>query len=150
EAQRSRVRPDAFEDGRLVLRDPQRAAVLTFGVEEAGEKSAAVAARFTVRGNEPVDDRHLRQGPDLDLAHRAPAGGRIPEGQDLRADGETSQVLDCPGEGFLVRECNLPVRGREAEPVAPRARLGTARAVPERQAREVADTVVVVDGLLGN
>src|SRR5262249_56288157 len=72
EAQRSRVRPDAFEDGGLVLRDAQRAAVMPLRVEEAGEKAPAVAARFAVGGDEPMDDSQLRQRSDLDLAHRAP------------------------------------------------------------------------------
>src|SRR5262249_12317927 len=148
EAQRSRVRPDALEDGRLVLRDAQRAAVVTLGVEEAGEKTPAVAARFAVCGDEPMDDRQLRERPDLDLSHRAPAGGRLPEGQYLRADGEASQVLDRPRERLVVGERDLPVGGRDTQRVAPPAWPQTARAVPEREAREVADTIVVVQGFL--
>src|SRR5439155_26712543 len=144
ESERERVPADAIEDREIDLRNAQRLGAVALGVEEPRQEPAAVAPAVALGGDERMDDREPPQRADLHLPERLPVGRATEERPQIGIDGEAAKEGHEARQRLVVHERDPPIRHREAESVAPPARLVAEGPVAERQPRDVAHPIVVI------
>src|SRR5262249_38778009 len=94
ETERRGVPLHAPEDGQIDLRDTEGIAAVAFGIEEAGEEAAAVAAGVALRGGQCVGDREPGECADLDPLHQASRGRAGAKRSNVSFHPEAGENLD--------------------------------------------------------
>src|SRR5262245_569085 len=92
-----------------------------------------------------MNDREPGERAHLDLLHDTPHARSTVEAPYTSLHVEARENIDEARQRLSVGERDAPVRGWEAETVAPPAGLVAERSITERHPGEVADTVVVVE-----